>query len=117
MSGTRTRLALVLLGVAAVLLPTVRHLYALGQGLGLAAGALFFLYGMSRGGMLGSARRFERRPADVNARLGVLLAAMGVAVGAIGHDPPFPWAFRAFYGGCLALAAVAAVVLAARARP
>ena len=100
-----------------MLLPAGGHLYALGQGLGLAAGALFFLYGVARGGMLGNARRFERRPADVHARLGVLLAAMGIAVGAIGHDPPFPLSFRVFYGAILAIAAVAALVLAARARP
>lgn len=110
------RFALVLLGVLAVLLPLAGGLYALAQILGIGAGALFFLYGVARGGMLGNARRFERRPADLNARLGVLLAAMGVAAGAIGHQPPFPLSFRAFYGACLAVSAVAALVLTVRAR-
>ena len=117
MSGRGTRFGLVLLGIAAVLLPAAWHRDALGQGLGLAAGVLFFLYGTARGGALGNARGFERRPADVHSRLGVLLAAMGIALGALGHDPPFPLSFRAFYGVILTAAAVAALILAARARP
>ena len=117
LSKMAVRFGLVLLGVLAVLLPAARHWYALGQDLGLAAGVLFYLYGVARGGALGNARRFERRPADVHTRLGVLLAAMGIAVGAIGHDPPFPLSFRVFYGVIAAIAAVAALTLAARARP
>ena len=111
-----TRFALVLLSVLAVLLPMAGRLYTLAQVLGIAVGALFFLYGVARGGMLGNARRFERRPADINARLGVLLAAMGVAAGAIGHQPPFPPSFRVFYGVCQGVAAAAALVLSIRVR-
>lgn len=115
MSRQAMRFGLTLLAVVAVLLAAAAGQFALAQGLGIAAGALFFLSGATQGGMLGNARRVEHRPADARARLGVLLAAMGLAAGTLGHDPPFPLPLRIILGIALMAAAVAALLLTARA--
>jgi len=50
----------------------------------------------------------------INTRIGIALAAAGVAAASIGHNPPFPIGFRAFYWVCLVLACSAALGLAYR---
>ncbi len=81
---------------------------------GIVVGGLLFLLGMAAGGGLGNARKFEKKPADVNARIGTLLAAAGIASAALGYDPPFPPPFRIFYGVCLALACLGALALSVK---
>ena len=61
---------------------------------------------MAAGGGLGNARSFGQGPADVSTRIGVCLAASGLASYALGHEPPFPPPFRVFYGVGMVLAGV-----------
>lgn len=109
------RFALVLATVLAVAGLTLAHLPLPALIVGMVVGLYFFLRGMSAGGSLGNARRFEKKPADMNARIGTCLAAMGIASSAIGSTN-FPLPFRVFYGACLGVAAVGAVVLAWKGR-
>ena len=95
---------------------TAAHQHGFALTLGIAVGVYFLLRGMAAGGSLGNARQFEKKPADVNARIGICLAAMGIASAAFGHDPPFPISFRVFYGICFALAVGGAVALSVRGR-
>jgi hypothetical protein len=81
---------------------------------GIAVGGPLFLLGMASGGGLGNARKFEKKPADANARIGTCLAAAGIASAALGYDPPFPLPFRIFYGVCLAVGCLAALALSAQ---
>lgn len=91
------------------------HWYWLALTVGMGVGGLLFLVGMATGGGLGNARRFEKKPADINARIGTCLAAAGIASAALGYDPPFPLPFRIFYGVCLALGCLGAVALSVNA--
>lgn len=109
------RLGLVGLTVTAVAGAALTGRYGLALTVGIAVGGLLFLFGMAAGGGLGSARKFEKKPADINARIGTLLAASGIAAAAIGYDPPFPLPFRIFYGVCLGLACLGALALAGKA--
>jgi hypothetical protein len=109
------RFVLVIAVVVAVITLTLLHLYALALTLGVVAGAAMFLLGMAAGGGLGNARSFERKPADVGARIGVAVAAMGIAVEGLRPDHYYPPQFRIFCGVCQGLGAVIALVLAARA--
>ncbi len=106
-----------LAGVAALVVvgATWAHWYWLALTVGIGAGGLLFLLGMATGGGLGNARRFEKKPADINARIGTCLAAAGIASSALGHDPPFPLSFRIFYGVCLAAGCLGAIGLSASA--
>ena len=106
------RFWLVLAATLAVAGLTLAHLSALALTLGIAAGLIFFLRAMAAGGSLGNARQFEKKPADINARIGICLAAAGIASAALGHDPPFPLPFQVFYVACLVLASVGALALA-----
>ena len=108
------RLALVCLVVAVVVGATATGRYGLALTAGIGIGGPLFLLGMATGGGLGNARQFEKKPADLNARIGTCLAASGIAAAALGYDPPFPLPFRIFYGVCLAVAALASVALAGR---
>ncbi len=107
------RLGLVGLTVTIVAGAALTGRYGLALTVGIGVGGLLFLFGMAAGGGLGNARKFEKKPADINARIGTLLAASGIAAAAIGHDPPFPLPFRVFYGVCLGLACLGAVGLSA----
>ncbi len=111
-----TRLLLVIAVAAAVLGLTLAHVYWLALSLGVAVGAAMFLLGMAAGGGLGNARAYGRRPADVGARIGVALAAMGIAVEGLRADGPYPPPFQMFCQACQWLGAVIAVVLAVRYR-
>lgn len=104
-----------LAGLAALVIAgaTWAHWYWLALTAGIGVGGLLFLVGMATGGGLGNARRFEKKPADINARIGTCLAAAGIAAAALGYDPPFPLPFRIFYGICLALGCLGAVGLSA----
>ena len=93
---------------------TLAHLYGPALAIGIVLGAFFLLRGMAAGGSLGNARRFEKKPADVNARIGICLAAAGIASASFGNDK-FPLSFHIFYGVCLAAASVGALVLARKA--
>ncbi len=81
---------------------------------GIAVGGLLFLLGMAGGGGLGNARKFEKKPADVSARIGTCLAAAGVASAALGYDPPFPLPFRIFYGVCIVIGCLGALALSVK---
>lgn len=94
---------------------TFSHWYWLALTVGIGIGGLLFLLGMATGGGLGNARQFEKKPADINARIGTCLAAAGIASAALGYDPPFPLPFRIFYGVCLAGGCLGAIWLAASA--
>lgn len=107
------RFALVLLAALAVGGLTLAHLYALALTVGIVAGAALFLVGMAAGGSLGNARHLGQGKADVSTRLGICLAAMGIAAAAVGNDH-YPPPFRVFYGVVLAVAGLIALVLAAR---
>ena len=109
------RLLLVLGAALAVGGLTLAHLHAAALIVGTVAGAYFFLRGMAAGGGLGNARRVGQGPADVSTRIGVALAAAGIAAASLGHDPPFPLPFRVFYGVCLAVGCLGAVGLAVKA--
>ena len=108
------RLALVCIAVAVIVVATWAGRYWLALTVGIGVGGLLFLLGMAAGGGLGNARRFEKKPADVNARIGTCLAASGIASSAIGYDPPFPLSFRIFYGVCMAIACLGALALAGK---
>ncbi|MEO7718819.1 MAG: hypothetical protein ABIY70_21685 [Capsulimonas sp.] len=69
--------------------------------------------GMASGGSLGNARKFGDAPADQSTRIGVSLAAAGIAAASLGQSH-FPFPFRVFYGICLAVGCITAVVLAIR---
>lgn len=107
----------VVLGTALVIAGlTLAHQYGLALIIGIVVGSYFLLRGMAAGGSLGNARQFQKKPADVNARIGICLAAAGIASASLGHNPPFPPSFCIFYGVCLALALVGAGILAWRTR-
>ncbi len=105
------RLGLAGIAALAIGLSTGAHWYWLALTVGIGVGGLLFLVGMATGGGLGNARRFEKKPADINARIGTCLAAAGIAAAALGYQPPFPLPFRIFYGVCLALGCLSAVGL------
>jgi len=116
---TRSRLALLrlLLVCACVVViagGALTQRYWLALTAGIAVGGLLFLMGMAGGGGLGNARKFEKKPADVSARIGTCLAAAGIASAAMGYDPPFPPPFRAFYSVCLAIACLGALALSVK---
>jgi len=110
-----TRFAIVLATILAVGGLSLARLPALALTVGIAVGLALLLRGMAAGGSLGNARQFGKKPADVNARIGICLAATGIASSAIrnGH---FPLPFHVFYAVCLALAALGAVFLAWKGR-
>lgn len=117
---TPRRAALLRLGFVTIAALTVAGLtlagwHAAALIVGIVSGAGLFLLGMATGGSLGNARQFGKAPADVSARIGICLAAAGIASSSLGHDPPFPAPFRVFYGVCLAVACVGALFLAVNA--
>lgn len=109
------RFVVVIAVAAAVIGLTAWHQYALAMTIGIAVGAGMFLLGMAAGGGLGNARNYGQKPADVGARIGVALAAMGVAVEGLRDDHFYPAPFRTFCAVCQGLGALIAVVLAFRA--
>ncbi len=102
---------IVLLAVLAVLGLTLARLPALALTVGLAFGVWWLLRGMALGGGIGNARQFRHGPADQSTRIGVCLAAAGIAAAALAREQ-FPLPFRVFYGVCLGLACIGAVLLA-----
>jgi len=108
------RFWVVVVTVLAVIGLTLAHWNAYALTFGIAVGLWLLLRGMAAGGSLGNARQFEKKPADVGARIGICLAAAGIASASLGHDPPFPPSFRVFYGVCLGLASLVALVLAGK---
>jgi len=115
--GGRMALMRLLLVCACVLViagAVLTQRYWLALTAGMAVGGLLFLLGMAAGGGLGNARKFEKKPADVSARIGTCLAAAGIASAALGYDPPFPLPFRIFYGVCLAAGCLGALALSVK---
>jgi hypothetical protein len=110
------RLVLVIVSAAVVAVSALLRDYGVAFVIGIAAGAILFLMGIARGGAVGNAKAYGRRPQDVSARIGVALAAAGIAAQALGRIPPYPPSFRIFYGICLAVGCIGAVVLAVRNR-
>src|SRR4051812_44181896 len=84
---------------------------ALALTVGVIAGAVLLVSGMARGGSLGNARKFGQAPADQSTRIGVSLAAAGIAAASMGQSH-FPVSFRVFYGLCVIAGCLIAVVLA-----
>ena len=117
MTGRRMA-SLRLLGVCAcavtIAAAVLTQRYGLALAVGIVVGGLLFLLGMAAGGGLGNARTFEKKPADVSARVGTCLAAAGIAAAALGYDPPFPPPFRIFYGVCLAVGCLGALALSVK---
>ena len=108
------RLLLICFAVAAIVGATLTQRYWLALMAGLVIGGLLFLLGMATGGSLGNARRFEKKPADLNARIGTCLAASGIASASLGYDPPFPLPFRVFYGVVVAIGCLGALALSGK---
>src|SRR3569833_3083349 len=106
------RLVLVIVCAAVSAVSSLLHDYGVAFVTGIGAGATLFLYGMARGGAVGNTRDFQRRPADVSTRIGTALAAAGIGAEAIGV-PHYPLSFRIFYGVCIGVGCVGAIVLAA----
>lgn len=102
---------LVLLAVLAVLGLTLARLNAAALTVGMVSGAWWLLRGMALGGGMGNARQVGQSPADNGTRIGVCVAAAGIASAALAREV-FPLPFRIFYGVCLALACLGAVWLA-----
>jgi hypothetical protein len=110
------RLYLICAAVLIIAGLTAAHQYGFALTLGIGAGLYFLMRGMAEGGSIGNARQFGKKPADMNARIGLCLAAMGIASAAFGKEPPFPLPFRVFYGICFALALGGAITLAVKGR-
>ena len=108
------RLGLVVIAMLSVGGLTVARVHWAALAVGIAAGIGLLLRGMAMGGSLGNARQFGKAPADVSTRIGICLAAAGIASGSLGHDPPFQPPFQIFYTVCLVLACVIAVILAVK---
>jgi len=102
---------LVLLAVLAVLGLTLARQSALALTVGMVSGAWWLLRGMALGGGMGNARQVGQSPADNSTRIGVCVAAAGIASAALAREM-FPLPFRVFYGICLGLACLGAVWLA-----
>ncbi len=111
-----TRLIVVLLVAAAIIGSTLAHIYWLALTVGVVVGAGMFLLGMAAGGGLGNARAYGKKPGDVGARIGVALAAMGIAVMGLRADGPYPPSFRLFCVACQAAGTLIAITLAIRYR-
>lgn len=109
-----SRLLLILGATLAVVGLTLARLHAAALVIGVVVGAYFLLRGMAHGGGLGNVRGVGQKPADVSTRVGVCLAAAGIASASLGREPLFPLPFRVFYGLCLALACAGAVFLAVK---
>ncbi len=115
----KRRAALLRFIVVAAVMPSVAvltwvHWNWLAVTLDILSGTAFFLWGMASGGSLGNARAFGQGPPDISTRIGVCLAASGLASYALGHDPPFPLPFRVFYGVIMAAVSIVALVLAGK---
>lgn len=109
------RLIFAIVCAAVIAVSSLLHDYGVAFVAGIVAGALLFLYGVARGGAVGSASGgFQKRPADVSTRIGIALAAAGIGAASISHNPPFPLSFRIFYGVCIGIGCIGAVFLAAR---
>jgi len=115
-----TRFAIVLVTILTVAGLTVAglttaYLTLIALILGMVVGLFYLLRGMAAGGSLGNARQYGQKPADVNARIGICLAAAGIASRAL-NSPQFPFPFHVFYAVCLGLASLGAVFLAWKGR-
>jgi amino acid permease len=110
------RLTIVILVAAAVIGLTLGHIYWLAMTIGVAVGAVMFLLGMAAGGGVGNVRRYESKPGDVGARIGLCLAAMGIAIQGLRLGAPYAQSFQAFCQVCQYLGAVIAIILAFRYR-
>ncbi len=108
------RLLLVCACMVVIVGAVLTQRYGLALAAGIAVGGLLFVLGMAAGGGLGNARKFEKKPADVSARIGTCLAAAGIAAAGLGYDPPFPPPFRFFYGICLGIACLGALALSVK---
>jgi len=113
-------LLIVCAAALATVLLTIFHLYQAALGVGVVAGAFFFLRGVGKGGGPGNSAGIFQREQDIETRIGICLACGGIAAEAIGlHSDSvahmFPLSFRIFYGVCLGVAAIGAVGLAVKA--
>lgn len=102
---------LVLLAVLAVLGLTLARLNAAALTVGMVSGAWWLLRGMALGGGMGNARQVGQSPADNGTRIGVCVAAAGIASAALAREV-FPLPFRVFFGVCFGLGCLGAVWLA-----
>lgn len=107
------RLVFVIAAVVVVAISTLTHQYGYALAAGVVAGTVLFFAGVASGGAIGNTRSIGTKPSDFSVRIGVLLAASGIASQSIGHQPPYPLPFQIFYGACLVVACLAAVGLAA----
>ena len=108
------RVGIVSLSTVAVVCATLLHFYVAALIIGVASGLLFFFTGVVGNPGSRESGKFGSRPGDVTTRIGISLAAAGIAAGALDPSRPFPTSFRIFYGFCLAIACLGALILAAR---
>lgn len=109
------RLLFVITGVLVIAITSVLHYYGYAMVTGIVFGGAFFLSGVSRGGLIGKPHAFGHSRQDVSARIGIALAAAGIAAGAQEHNPPYPKPFLIFYMMVIALGCLIAFSLAIKA--
>jgi len=107
------RIALVSLSVVAIVCATLLHFYIAALIIGVASGVLLFFTGVVGNPGSQAPAKFGSRPGDVTTRIGISLAAAGIAAGALDPSRPFPTSSRSFYGFCLAVACLGALALSA----
>lgn len=108
------RIALVSVAVVTIATSLLLHQYLIGTAIGMVSGlvAVFLGFAVVQGS--DAAGKFGSRPGDVTTRIGICLAAAGIASAAIDPSRPFPAGFRTFYLVCLIVACVGALVLSSR---
>ena len=107
-------IALVSVSVVAIVSTTLLHFYVAALIVGTASGVMLFFAGVVGNPGSQTPAKFGSRPGDATTRIGISLAAAGIAAGALDPSHPFPASFRMFYGFCLAAACIGALVLSAR---
>jgi hypothetical protein len=108
------RIALVSLAVVAVVSSILLHQFLIGTAVGLISGLAAVFLGFTVVQSSSVTGKFGSRPGDVTTRIGICLAAAGLASAAIDPSRPFPATFRMFYLACLIVACVGALVLSTR---
>jgi peptidoglycan/LPS O-acetylase OafA/YrhL len=108
------RFIFVLVGAFVIAGSSILHYYGYAMITGIAMGAMFFVAGVSKGGLIGKPRAFGGSKQDVNARIGIALAASGIAAGAQTHNPPYPEPFLIFYLCCVGAGCLIALSLSYR---
>lgn len=108
------RIALVSVAVVAIVTSILLHQYLVGTAIGVVSGLVAMFLGFTVVQDSPVAGKFGSRPGDVTTRIGICLAAAGLASAAIDPGRPFPASFRTFYLVCLVVACLGALILSSR---